>query len=560
MTRRALAVIDIGSNTIRSLVVEPLPGGSYRVLDDEREVARLASGLTRRRRLSRESERRAIEALRRMAEIARARGVRRVAVVATSAIRNATNRRQFVLRVREETGLRIRVISETEEARLAFESASLSFDLGDTPCAVADVGGGSTELIQALGTHIQSDRSFPLGAVSLTEMFLRTDPVKRREFKALRREVRRQLAGGRLDLDPPPQFLIASGGTATAVAQMAMARQGLERRPVQGYEMTQAELLHLRSALLRRTLAARRRFPGLSPDRADIIIAGVTILYEIMAHLKVNVLKISARGIRHAMLNRLIARLSGAAPDPFARRQRLKAAEVLARSLRSEQPHAGQVRRLATSLFDQMKASLDLDPDGRDLLQAAALLHDVGYVVGYRQHHKHAYNLIAHAPLDGFTPREREIIALVARYHRRSAPKKKHRFWASLPSEDRDLVRRLSALLRVADALDRRHSQRIRDIRCRVTRRHARFDLVARGDVSVEIHAAEAKSKLFRKVFERDASFRMMRDRRAIRRVVEFPGTTGSPRTGPAAPHRSPAPTKEPKRGGAADRRIASGS
>jgi exopolyphosphatase/guanosine-5'-triphosphate,3'-diphosphate pyrophosphatase len=518
MKRHPLAVIDIGSNTIRSLVVEVLPGGTYRVLDDEREVARLASGLNRRGCLSAEAIRRAVVALKRMAEIARARGARRMSVLATSAIRNATNRRAFLDRVRLETGLRVRVISEAEEARLAFESAAQSFDLGEQPCAVADVGGGSTELILALGTHIQQEYSLRLGAVALTEQFLLSDPVRNGEFRKLRREVRRRLRAAKIAAAPPPQFIVASGGSATAVAQLAMARHGLERRSAQGFEITQAELLHLRRALLRRTLAERRQMPGLSPDRADIIIAGVTILYEILDHLKVNVLRISERGIRHAALNRMIARASGtAASGPPNRPDRLAAVESFARSLHFEEKHCRQVRRVAESLFDQMAEPLGIDPAARDLVGAAALLHNVGYIVSYRQHHKHTYRLVAHAQLDGFTPREREIIALTARFHRRSGPKRKHRAWAALPPDDRDLVARLAAMVRLADALDRRHSQRLLQIRCRVARKRILLTLASASDLGVEIHAAEAKARVFEKTFGRALRIRAVRVMKAAR-------------------------------------------
>jgi len=510
MKRAVLGVVDIGSNTIRSLIVEALPDGAWRTLDDEREMARLAAGLNRQGRLTGAAMRRAVAALKRMAEIARARGAERVQVVATSAIRNAANRRQFVDRVRAETGLRVRVISEEEEAGLAFESAARCFDLADRPCAVADVGGGSTEVILALGSHIQQVHSLHLGSVALTEEFLRSDPVRRREFKGMRREVRRRIEAARIEADPSPQVLIASGGTATAVAQMVMSRQGLAGRPVQGFEMTQAELLHLHEALLRRGLAERREMPGLSPDRADIIIAGVTILYELMAHMRVNVLRVSAQGIRHALLGRMIARRFRTVSPP-SRPQRLASAEAFARSLRFEEAHGRQVQRLAVSIFDQVAVPLGLDSGGRDLLSAAALLHDVGYVVGFRGHHRHTYRLIAHAPLDGFTPREREIVALVARYHRRSGPKKKHRAWAALGKIDRRLVRRLAAILRIADALDRRHSQRLAEVRCRIVRNRVRFAAESGFDLGVELHAAEEKSNLFRKVFEREVTFVLAR-------------------------------------------------
>jgi len=530
MKLRPLAVIDIGSNTIRSLVVQTLADGTYRILDDEREVARLASGLNRRGGLSSAAMQRAVNSLRRMADIIRARTAKRVTVVATSAIRNASNRQLFLDRVRAETGLRVRVISALEEARLAFESAAGSFDLAGRPCAIADVGGGSTEVILALGSHIRTIHCLPLGAVGLTEEFLHSDPVRGKEFRALRALVRRRLEEAGMEPDPAPQFLIASGGTATSLAQMAMARHGLSGRPVQGYEMTQAELLHLRQALLRRSLAERRQMAGLSPDRADIILAGATILYEILDHLKVNTLKVSNRGIRHALLNRMISR-NGLRPDrPPIQRQRVSAAESFGLSLGFEHEHGEQVRRLALSFFDQLRAPLRLEPGSRDLLAAAALLHDVGYVVGYRQHHKHSYHLIANAHLDGFTPREREIIALIARYHRRAAPRKKHAEWAKLPREDRKLVRQLSSLLRIADALDRRHSRGIREVRCRVRGKQVKIELEAARDVSVELHGALDKARLFEEIFGREIRFQSHLARKAARAAAAAPPPGPSPK------------------------------
>ena len=476
--------------------------GAAKVLDDQREVVRLASGLRRRGRLSRKAMGRAIAALRRMADIARARGARRVAVVGTSAIREASNRREFIERVRAETGLRLRVISEEEEARLAFESAALSFDLGNEPCAVVDLGGGSTELILAFGKHVQESYSLRLGAVTLTERYLTSDPIRGRELARLERHVRRRLRATRIEADPAPRVLIASGGTATTLAQIVMARQGLEGRPVLGFEMTQAELLHLLSAMVRRTLAERRQMPGLSPERADIIVAGAAVLYEIMARLKINLLRVNARGIRHALLHRMIARKASSARTPAtAVPQRVAAAEAFGKTLRFEERHALQVRRISESLFDQVSKPLGLDPAARDLLSAAALLHDVGYVVSYRQHHKHAYQLIAHATLEGFTPRERELIALIARYHRRGFPKKRHSAYGVLVKDDRRLVVRLASILRLADALDRRHSQRLKEVRCRFVDNTLRLVLRSERDLMVEAHAAEEKSDLFEEVF-----------------------------------------------------------
>jgi exopolyphosphatase / guanosine-5'-triphosphate,3'-diphosphate pyrophosphatase len=570
MKTRAVAVIDVGSNTIRSLVVGVDKDGNRRVLDDEKEVVRLASGLTSRGRLSDRAMRRALVTLGRLAAIARERGARRFAVVGTSAIRVAANRHAFVDRVRAETGLQLRVVSESEEARLAFESAAHSFDLGDQPCVVVDIGGGSTEIVLALGHHVQQDHSLRLGAVSLTEEVEFSDPVRRREFRRLRRVVRRRLRAARLRADPPPRVMIASGGTATSLAQIAMARQGLQGRPAHGFEMTQAELLHLLNALMRRTLAERRQMPGLSPDRADIIIAGAAILYEVMARLKVNNLRVNGRGIRHALLERMLRPGHAAAAAPA--RRRLAAAEDLGRSLRYEESHGRQVRRLSERIFDQLAGPVNLDPGARDLLSAAALLHDVGYVVSYRGHHKHTYRLLSHAQLEGFTPREREIIALAARFHRRGGPRAKNRAWASLPRDDRRLVTRLAAIVRLADALDRRHSRRVLDVRCHVTPTRLVVTLVADGDLAVERHAVEEKSDLLAAVLEREVVYRTERPAAATLRPGPSPaaGSARAPRRrrrangaapprprGKARPGRARAPRRARAGGASTSRRRA---
>jgi exopolyphosphatase/guanosine-5'-triphosphate,3'-diphosphate pyrophosphatase len=213
----------------------------------------------------------------------------------------------------------------------------------------------------------------------------------------------------------------------------------------------------------------------------------------------------------------MIAGRSRPLPTPFARRRRLVAAEAFGRSLRYEQAHARHVQRLAESLFDQLAPPLGLDPADRDLLSAAALLHDVGYVVSFRQHHKHTYHLVAHAQIEGFTPREHEVIAQVARYHRRSTPRKRHAPFAALPRPDRKRVRTLSALLRVADALDRRHTQRVRAVRCEAGPRRLRLNLEGEGDLAVEIHGASGKAEALREVFGREVVFRAARGRRARR-------------------------------------------
>lgn len=507
-TQRA-AVVDIGSNSIRSLIVEGMGDGNFRVLDDERELVRLASGITTRGYLSLAAMARAMKALGRMSEIIRARGVIHVAAVATSAVRLARNRKDFIDRVRMETGLRVRVISGEEEGQLAFESAASAFEFGDQPVAVADIGGGSAEIVLALGRNIQSISCLPIGAVRLTEQFLGSDPADPKEFKDLRKFVRKQIRGLGLVVEPAPQFLVASGGTATTLAQIAMSRSGLSGREAHGFEMTQADVVHVLEALLRRNMDQRRQMQGVPPDRADIIVAGVAALSEMMSELSVNILRVNTRGIRDALLRRLL-RKSGAIPTTLKPRDRMRAVERFGRGLRIERPHVDHVKSLALSIFDQLHRPLEVNPEARELLAAASLLHDIGYAVSFKGHHKHSYHLIVHASLEGFTPREKELIAQVARYHRGTPPTKRHEKWAALAKEDRLLVRQLAAFLRLADALDRRHTQRVQGVICRATPTRVRFVLSATVDVSVEIHTLQEKSNVFQKVFGRTLNVEQM--------------------------------------------------
>ncbi len=502
MSRRPIGVIDIGSNAIRAMIVEPLPDGTYRILDDERAPIRLAAGMTKQGTLSKASMVRALEALRKIADIFRARGVVRRSVVATSAIRNARNRQDFVDQVRTFSGLRVRVISGQEEARLAFESAARNFNLTAQRCAVVDVGGGSTEVVLSVKNIIKDIHTLPIGSVVFTERFLTTDPVKKEEFRKLSKSIRKELKSSDIDLSVPPEIMIASGGTANALAQLAMARSGMSGRPAQGFEMTQADIRHLLEALLRRTTEERKKMSGLSPERADIIVAGAAILFEFMVFLKVNTLRVNSGGIRRALLQRMIDRMHGK-KIPITGRKRIEIVEAFGRAMGYEQPHSEHVRKISLSLFDELADPLDLDPDWRDLLESAAVLHDVGYAVGYRDHHKNSYHLIAHAPLEGFTPRERDLIGQVTRYHRGSLPRKKHASWKALSQEDREIVGKLAAILRIADALDRRHSQGIREVRCRVSDTRVQMALISTRNVDIEREAAIRKSDLFQLLFDR---------------------------------------------------------
>ncbi len=511
-----LAAIDVGTNSLRLIVADALPDGSYRVLDDEKAVTRLGRGFARTGRLDPKAMEDSAIAIARMKGIAEGYGARLIRAIGTCAVREASNRDEFCRLVQTRSGLVLQPISADQEARLAFLSAASAFDLSGSGVAVVDVGGGSTEIVLASSGVVEQVYTLPLGAVRLTEEFEGCHlPSDERAYDRMRRSVRRVIKKTLRSVPFVPQYIIGTGGTFTTLAGVS-AHRG-ERAgfgdvlpfQVRGYEMQRSEVKHLLEFMRQTPPRARARIPGLSPDRAEIIIAGAAIVESVLKHLGVNSLRVHDRGIRDGLLLTMIAeafpRLEQRAPVTL---DRTRAVRHFAVACRYEERHCEHVARLALDLFDQLERERPealgacAGPAARELLKAAAILHDVGYFINYSRHHKHSYHLIVHSDLHGFTHRERQIIANVARYHRRSEPKlARHPSFAALDKVDRQLVRALSGILRIADGLDRTHTQSVEGIRLRVVGREALLYVQAAELPEVDIWGAERKSGLFQRCF-----------------------------------------------------------
>jgi exopolyphosphatase/guanosine-5'-triphosphate,3'-diphosphate pyrophosphatase len=500
---KRLAAIDIGSNSIRLMIAEASPDGSYRILDDEKETTRLAQGLTRTGRLSDEAMAKSLECLARMKAIVEGYGVAHLEIIATSAVREAKNRRKFLRLVQERLGLEVQVISTEEEGLLSFQSVARHFDLREQNVAVVDLGGGSAELILAAKGIVEDVYSLPLGAVRLTERYLHSDPPGDRECGRLRREVSDCL---RRVVGKPsfwPQTMIGSGGTFTALANMSLRMRGEAFGSVGGHELSRSEVRHILDNLRRLPLRARRAVPGLHADRADIIVAGLLVVERLLKFLRINRLVVHDRGIRDGLLLRMIGQAFGTESLAAERGDPLASIQQFAAACNPEHRHSQHVAELALQLFDQLQQPLALPASDRLLLQAAALLHEVGYLINYQRHHHHSYHLIMHGNFHGLTARQRELVANIARYHRKAAPKRKHPNFARLSEEDQQTVRRLSALLRLADGLDRTHMQRIKRLRCQVSDRQLVVVVSSDQLPDVDLWGGQQKGKLFEKVFQR---------------------------------------------------------
>ena len=496
-----IAAIDIGSNSIRQIVADVSATGAIRVVDEMKAAPRLGTALHATGRLSIEPMRLALEALSRMATLARQLGAERVEAVATSAVRDATNGPAFIARIRQETGLKVRVLIGEEEARLAFRSALAHFELGRGRAVVMDIGGGSLELALTAEGLVERLVSLPFGALRLTEQFLRGG-TRGKGVRALRKFVREDIRRALPVRNWRGAEVIGSGGTFTNLAGIYLARQGMRAvRSVHGTRIPRVEVEHILDMLQDMTLEERLGVPALNPGRADIIVAGLAVAAEVCARVEPRELAASAYGIREGLLLD-IARVMPTIADPGEARAR--SVLEFAERCHYEVPHARNVQRLALQLFDAIGTRIGCDAADRQTLSDAALLHDVGYHINYEGHHKHSLHLIRHAELLGISPNEQVVIAHVARYHRGTEPDRgKHRDFGALDKLTRRRVRRLAAILRVADGLDRGHVGAVEHIKVRRIARALRITPIPRAKANslrLELWGAARKSGLLAEV------------------------------------------------------------
>ena len=497
-----LAAIDIGSNSMRLIVAEPHRDGTYRILDEEREATRLGSSLDSTGQLPPEAIEHTLTALRNFKKIAEGFQVTELRTIATCAVREAANGPEFCRRAKEEVGIDIEVISSDFEAHLAFLSVQRAFDLAGKNTVIVDIGGGSTEIVLASGELIEGVYSTPLGAVRLTEQFGNGENGTPAPdgFEQMLAAIDRCL---RKTVPKPffvPHLLIGSGGTFTSLGEMIMAGKGQQNLPIRGYTVTRAQVSHLLDRLRKLPVKARKGMPGLSPDRADIIVAGLAVIDRLMLRFHVNALQVHGRGVRDGLLLTMIDQSLGRpSEDPHDREA---AIDRFAAACSGEVQHGRHVAKLAGRIYEQLQTLYPLSPQDRPFLEAAARLQDVGYLINYDQHHKHSYHLILNSRLAGFRPGELELIANVARYHRGAEPKKQHDNFRQLTKDDRDRVRSLASILRIAGGLDRSHTQQVRDVIVSRNGDGLLLQVIADADPEVDLWGARRRSQFFEQVFQ----------------------------------------------------------
>src|SRR5687767_7845132 len=456
-----LAAIDIGTNSIHMIVVQVRADLSFEIIDREKDMVRLGAGGLDGRSITPTAMAAALQTLAKFRRLAETHKVDEIVAAATSATREADNGGDFIAEVDGQTGIRIRVISGTEEARLIHLAAGYGVDVGGNTAVVIDIGGGSVEVTLGTATHLALGKSFKVGVIRLTERFVKSDPLSKHDERRLTKHLNREM-GAYLDQVAARGFdrVIGTSGTILSLGALASSDGAAPLEELRNRRVSAKALHKLRKKLTSLSLEERLAVPGLDPRRADLAVAGSVLFDTIVKRLGADEFTLCDLALREGLvldyIHRNSARIRKVERYPDVRR---RSAIELAERCGYWPEHAQQVAKLALAIFDQTRSVHGLSDRERDWLEYGALLHDVGVHISYERHHRHSYYLIKNGDLRGFDPEEIEIIALIARYHRQAVPKKSHQGYGELPGPLRRSVRTLAAMVRLAEGLDRSHAQ-----------------------------------------------------------------------------------------------------
>jgi exopolyphosphatase/guanosine-5'-triphosphate,3'-diphosphate pyrophosphatase len=502
-----LAAIDVGSNSVHMVVADVSPSGHIQVVDRVKEMVRLGRRTFTTGRLAPGAMDLAVHALGTFARLARVRGVERVRAVATSAVREARNGAAFVRRLRRDTGLMVRVISGPEEARLIFNAARHALGLEGGPHLLVDVGGGSVELVLVQDTRPIWLRSLPLGVARLTERFLGSDPPSRGQIRRLEEHLDRTVGPLMARVrHAGVHRAVGTSGTVNTLVGMARAGRGQDPARLHGATASAKEIARLRARILGTSAATRTDLPGMDAKRVDLMPAAAILVDFLLRRSGASELMACTWALREGLLLDL-ARTPSKKSLTNARR---RSVEALAAKFAGENAHGQQVARIALAFFDATAKGLGLRRGARELLEYAALLHDVGHAIDHDRHHRHTDYLIRNTELLGFEPEEIEVIAHTARGHRKQSPKATGPELERLSPTRRREVRALSAILRVADGLDRTRFGVVKHVEPVLAHDRLLVRLDTGGaDAELELWAAERRAELLVRLLERPLELRI---------------------------------------------------
>jgi exopolyphosphatase / guanosine-5'-triphosphate,3'-diphosphate pyrophosphatase len=487
------------------IVVRVRPDFSFEVIDREKEMVRLGAGGLDGRKLTHEAMTSALQALSKFERLARSHQVDEILAAATSATREAENGGAFLKAIERTTGIRPRIITGTEEARLIHIAAVYGVDTPKT-AVVIDIGGGSVEVTRGTGQQVQFARSFKIGVIRLTERFVSSDPLSRRDERKLVKHIEEQV-------DRYLRHVVAAGfdrviGTSGTILSIGTVATAIDRGSVppetRNLRVPVKSIRRLRKLATELDLEERLHLPGLDPRRADLTVAGAVLLDTLLKKLNAEEITLCDLALREGLVLDYIRRHRSeiARVDRYPDVRRRSTVE-LAERCNYEADHSRQVSRLALALFDRTMAIHGLGDKEREWLEYGAILHDIGNHISYERHHRHSYYLIKNGDLRGFEPEEIEVIALLARYHRRATPARSHLGYSGLSGALRKTVRILSAFLRLAETLDRSRNGVVRKLDVRERAGTLRLDVSAVGDSELEVWAANRQLSVLEDALKR---------------------------------------------------------
>lgn len=501
-----IGILDIGTNSIHIQIAEIGRERSFEIVGRAKDMTRLGDGTLKTGFIARDKFDRALGVVRQFAQLARNRGVPRVLGVATAAVREATNGGEFLDRIQQECGIKVRTVTGDEEGRLIYLAVRHFMHFGGRAALIVDIGGGSAELVAGDEKEIRFCRSHKLGGARLKDLFITKCPVPKSDHERVHRHILESLAPSIEELKRLPiEQVIGTSGTIINLG--AVIKERRDDEPLtnpQGFTFTIEDLEDLHKDLARADEKELDEFKGLDPERKDILLPGACLVLELLRALGRDRVTLCDRAIRDGLiLDFMTKNAKKLAMEEEIPNTRLRSVLQLANRCEVDDVHARQTAKLALSLYDQLPLQRNLHPAARELLEYGALLHDIGYHVSFDAHHKHGWYLIKNSELFGFTPEEIDILACIARFHRKRGPRRKDWVLRNLGKRDRRTIAALAGVVRVADALDRSHFGVIEAVKVAARPASVLVRVVAKHDPAIELYSARQKADVLEEVLGR---------------------------------------------------------
>ncbi|MFA6331385.1 MAG: Ppx/GppA phosphatase family protein [Methanoregula sp.] len=513
---RVVTFIDMGTNSIRILVVRLNPNHSYTILTRQKQQVRLGEGEFEDDEITPQAMDRAVMVAKTFVDLARTFHTEEFVAVATSATREASNQNELLHRIRQEAQLDVRVISGREEARLVYLGVVSGTHIGNRNVLCIDIGGGSTEIAIGDSRDYRQLDSFRLGAIRLSNLYAGKGSrgvVSPEQYRKIQQHIRNAIVHSVAALRKfKPDCAIGSSGTImnlAEIAEKALHTPGKTPSGASGPALSYKDLKKVIEILCPLTLAQRRKVPGMNPERADIIIAGAAILETFMKELDLGEIAITGRGLQDGLLVDYLSRMDNF-PMLGELSPRQRSVLQLGRSCGINEVHARTVTSLVLEMFDSAKAGQlhDFSDTARELLEYATFLHDIGSFISYTNHHAHSYYIIRNSELLGFNEKEVQFMAMLARFHRKKTPRKKDPGIMEMDAREQQGLLLLSCFIRLGESLDRSHTALVQHVRfTAASRTNVHLEIIARGDCQLELWGIESEKKAFEKAFGRKLVF-----------------------------------------------------